>query len=293
LALEPHERVTAIACVENFESGYFVFCTQQAKIKRVELSEFAAVRSNGLIAISLNEDDTLRWVRRSSGDDTIMIVTGLGQAIRFEEDEVRVMGRQAAGVNAIRLREGDTLAGVDVIDETVQTIMVVTARGFGKQTPVDRYPVRGRYGFGVQTIDPDAIPKVGMIVSAHVLRGGEDITLISAEGIALRTPSSSVRLAGRSTMGVRLIKLPKKDKVVSVAVVESSPEEKIEGGEELEDTLGVAHTASDNGAELANGAEVDLDGELDADIDAELDDADMDDDSDGDLAEHDDDDEAQ
>ncbi|MBX3080806.1 MAG: DNA gyrase subunit A [Anaerolineae bacterium] len=271
LALEPDEHITTIACVNNFENGYFVFCTQNARIKRVELSEFSAVRSNGLIAIGLNEEDTLRWVRRSSGNDTLLIVTAKGRAIRFHEDEVRVMGRQAAGVRAIRLREGDRLAGVDVLDETVKTILVVTARGFGKQTPVDLYPIRGRNGMGVLNIARSALPKTGDIVSAHALRDEEDITLITAEGIALRTRSANVRIAGRATHGVHLIKLPKRDQVVSVAVVEGSPEEK-----ELDENGNVieAIVPSGNGAHPDGAPEEVLD--VIVDPDTELEDAELD-----------------
>src|SRR5262249_25953608 len=152
LALESDEMITAVARVENFESGYFVLCTRKAKIKRVHISDFASVRSNGLIAIGLDGDDQLRWVKRTSGDDHIIVVTRLGQSIRFRESEVRVMGRQAVGVNAIRLREGDALAGVDVINPGVTTLLVVTSRGYGKRTPIEEYPLRGRFGLGVRTI---------------------------------------------------------------------------------------------------------------------------------------------
>ncbi|MBX3065481.1 MAG: DNA gyrase subunit A [Anaerolineae bacterium] len=286
LALDPTERVTAIACVNNFESGYFVLCTQNGRIKRVEISDFASVRSNGLIAMSLGEDDTLRWVRRSSGEDHILIVTGRGRAIRFHEDEVRVMGRTAGGVGAIRLYEGDFIAGVDVIDQTVSTILVVTERGFGKQTPVEDYPLRSRRGVGVLTIARSALEKTGSIVSAHALHANEDLTLITAEGIALRTGTNNVRLAGRSTQGVRLIKLPRRDQVVSVAVVEGSTEEKPAEGEVGIEGDGTAILAVDEsiiGEYAVDPAEAELDDaeaiEDDLDVDEEeelLDDDDLD-----------------
>lgn len=267
IALEPEERITAIACVDDFESGHFVLCTQRGKIKRVPIEEFSSVRSNGLIAIGLNEDDTLRWVRRSSGDDHILIVTARGRAIRFEEHNVRVLGRQAMGVNSIRLREGDKLAGVDVISPAVSTVLVVTARGYGKQTPVEQYPVRGRRGQGVLTIAPRVLPKVGEIVSAHALIGGEDITLITADGMALRTRSANARLAGRATQGVRLIRMSKNDAVVSVAVVEGSPEEKTDN-----DLIPGENGASDGDAPHEGEIlDIEADDELDLIDDAELD----------------------
>jgi DNA gyrase subunit A len=223
LALEPDEKITAMARVEDFESGYFVLCTRRAKIKRVHISEFASVRSNGLIAMGLDGDDQLRWVKRTSGEDHIILVTEQGQSIRFRESEVRVMGRPAIGVNAIRLREGDHLAGLDVIKPGVTSLLVVTSKGYGKRTPITEYPLRGRFGLGVRTIAMNATEKLGTIVSAHTLRDDDDITVITRDGMALRTRASTIRLVGRATQGVRVINLARHDQVVSVAVVEGSP----------------------------------------------------------------------
>ncbi len=232
MALEPEESITAIAHVENFESGYFVLCTRKGKIKRVHISDFSAVRSNGLIAMGLDEEDQLRWVKRTTGEDHIILVTQNGQSIRFKESEVRVMGRQASGVNAIRLREGDRLAGLDVIDASVTSLLVITSKGYGKQTLIGEYPLRGRFGLGVKTIAVKATEKLGPIISAHTLRPDDDITVITREGMALRTRANTIRLAGRATRGVRIINLGKRDQVVSVAVVEGSPIEQIEPGED-------------------------------------------------------------
>jgi DNA gyrase subunit A len=187
LTLEPDEKITAVAEVQDFESGYFVLCTRRGKIKRVQISEFASVRSNGLIAMGLDGDDQLRWAKRTSGDDHVIIVTELGQAIRFEENEVRVMGRQAFGVNAIRLREGDQLAAVDVITPATATLLVVTSKGYGKRTPIEEYPLRGRFGLGIRTIAITAASKLGPIVAARTLRPDDEITLITRDGMALRT----------------------------------------------------------------------------------------------------------
>jgi DNA gyrase subunit A len=223
LALEPDEKITALARVEDFESGYFVLCTRRAKIKRVHISEFASVRSNGLIAMGLDGDDQLRWVKRTSGEDHIILVTEQGQSIRFRESEVRVMGRPAIGVNAIRLREGDHLAGLDVINPGVTSLLVVTSKGYGKRTLITEYPLRGRFGLGVRTIAMNASEKLGTIVSAHTLRDDDDITVITRDGMALRTRANTIRLVGRATHGVRVINLARHDQVVSVAVVEGSP----------------------------------------------------------------------
>ncbi len=258
LALEPDETITAIARVENFESGYFVLCTRKAKIKRVHISDFASVRSNGLIAMGLDGDDQLRWVRRTSGEDHIIVVTAMGQSIRFRESEVRVMGRPAAGVNAIRLREGDHLAGLDVINPGVTSLLVVTKKGYGKRTPIEEYPLRGRFGLGVRTIAVTANKKIGPIISAHTLRDSDDITVITRDGMALRTRASTIRLVGRATRGVRVIHLAQDDQVVSVAVVEGSPVlEQIESVEE-----------NGNGHNLEEGLDIAV--EIGVDEDADL-----------------------
>ncbi len=267
LALEPDEKITAIAHVEDFESGYFVLCTRKARIKRVHISEFASVRSNGLIAMGLDGDDQLRWVKRTGGEDHIILVTTHGQSIRFRESEVRVMGRQASGVNAIRLREGDQLAGLDVINPGVTALLVVTSKGYGKRTPITEYPLRGRFGLGVRTISVTANEKIGPIVSAHTLRDDDDITVITREGMALRTRANSIRLVGRATRGVRIIHLSRADQVVSVAVVEGSPiEEMIQGENGHGDENGLDASLEDLSldAELnGDGAELDDDEALD------------------------------
>ncbi|MEP7289206.1 MAG: DNA gyrase subunit A [Chloroflexota bacterium] len=245
LALESDEKITATASVQNFESGYFVLCTRNGRIKRVPISDFASVRSNGLIAMTVDDDDQLRWVQRTSGDDHVILVTQLGRAIRFKESEVRVMGRQAAGVNAIRFRENDHLAALDVINDGKTSLLVLTAKGYGKRTLIDEYPLRGRFGLGVRTISVTAGEKIGPIIAAHALRDDDDITVITREGMALRTRANSIRLVGRPARGVRIINLSKRDQVVSVAVVEGSPVDELpvdENGEiigEVVDELGV------------------------------------------------------
>jgi DNA gyrase subunit A len=225
------EKITAIAHVEDFESGYFVLCTKQGRIKRVEISEFETVRSNGLIAIDLEEGDELRWVYRTTGQDHVLLVTVLGQALRFEEKEVRVMGRTARGVNAMRLREGDSLAGLAVINEAAQTLLVLTANGYGKRSPLWQYPVRSRFGMGVRTIATgSADTKIGPIVGVKALADANaDITVITHQGLALRTPASEVRLIGRAAQGVRVINTGRKDRVVALTVVQGEPPIPLEG----------------------------------------------------------------
>jgi len=230
LELEADETITAIAQVMNFEGGYFVLCTRKGRIKRVHIEDFSSVRSSGLIAIGLEAGDQLGWVYRTTGSDTIMLVTERGQSLRFYENEVRVMGRQATGVNAMRMRGSDRLTGLAVINEQTKMLLVITANGYGKRTRIEDYPIRSRFGMGVLTIDASMIDtKVGVIISAQALSDDEaDITVITRDGIALRTPADMIRIIGRATSGVRIIDLDATDIVVSVAVVERAlppPEE--------------------------------------------------------------------
>src|SRR5690606_19794651 len=154
LPLMPDEHITAVLPVSTFDvEGYFVMATKHGRIKRVHLEEFADVRPSGLIAISLEPGDTLNWVKYTNGNQHIMIATDGGQAVRFHENTVRVMGRQAVGVNAIRLR-GDSVAGMDVIDEDDTHLLVVTANGHGKRTALDEYSARARHGAAPPTPPP-------------------------------------------------------------------------------------------------------------------------------------------
>jgi DNA gyrase subunit A len=220
LALSEDERVTAITCVEDFESGFFVLCTRKGRIKRVKCSEFAAVRANGLIAMTLEEDDRLQWVRRTSGSDRLILVTANGRALLFEEDQVRPMGRAAAGVRAIRLQEDDFLAGVDVVNSTVSELLIVTARGYSKRVSISEYPLKRRFGIGVRTISLRALERFGQIVSVRTLRSNDEVTFITRNGMTLRTRADSIRLTGRAAQGVRAVRVQSDDQVVSVAVME-------------------------------------------------------------------------
>jgi len=153
LPLMPDEYITAVLPVTTFDvEGYFVMATRHGRIKRVHLDQFADVRPSGLIAITLEQGDTLNWVKYTNGNQHVVLVTEGGQAVRFHENQVRVMGRPAAGVNAIRLLRGDVVAGMDVIREGDTHLLVVTANGHGKRTPLEEYALRGRFGVGVRTL---------------------------------------------------------------------------------------------------------------------------------------------
>ncbi len=228
LPLSPTERITTTSVITDFDDidGYFIMCTHRGRIKRVDLSEFANVRPSGLIAMSLDEDDYLGWVRHTTGNEDIILVTYGGQSIRFDENEVRVMGRTAAGVNAIRLAEDDMLAGIDVIrpDSYKNDLLIVTEYGYGKRTPLSEFRRQGRYGQGVRAI-ANGQDKTGGIVGARVVSDEDsDLTLITLNGMSLRTAVGNISVYGRNAMGVKLINLDAGDSVVSIALLDGEEE---------------------------------------------------------------------
>jgi DNA gyrase subunit A len=194
--------------------------THKGRVKRVALSEFASVRPSGLIAINLADDDALGWACLTSGRKNIIMVTEMGQALRFKESNVRPMGRQAAGVIGIRLRGKDRVTSMAVV-EPKNDLLVVTMNGYGKRTPLSEYVTKGRATLGVKTIDTKAIKAIGRIASARVVKKKDDLTIISANGVVLRTNIGDIKRAGRATRGVRVINLGKGDSVASVAVIDS------------------------------------------------------------------------
>ena len=217
ISIDPDERVTTVIPVREWEKAdYFVLLTEQGRIKRVALDHFRNVRNSGLIAISLYEGDDLRWVKMTSGADDIIIVTQQGQAIRFHEEAVRAMGRTAAGVYAIRLMDGDAVASMDSGADGSE-LLVVTAGGYGKRTPIDDYPRHNRYGKGVRTLS-NSVEVTGPIVEAFVVEGSEEVTLISLSGMVIRTAIDQISCMGRATRGVRVMNLRGEDRVTSMAL---------------------------------------------------------------------------
>jgi DNA gyrase subunit A len=217
LAISPDETITAAVAVPDFNAAnYCTMVTRNGKIKRVVLSQFAAVRPSGLVAMGLGEGDLLGWVRLTSGKNEIIIITEFGQALRYHEKEVRPMGRPASGVKAINLRKGDYVTGMDVVDKKGE-LLVVTANGYGKRTPLKEYPVKGRATGGVITLSRDKRKVTGVVTAARVVDEEDDLTIISSGGIVLRTKIKQIKRAGRSTMGVRVINLKKGETVASVA----------------------------------------------------------------------------
>ncbi len=219
LALDPYEHITAALAVPSFEEvEYCTMVTRNGRIKRVEVAAFESVRPSGLIAISLDEGDELGWVKLTRGDQDLVIVTTDGMSIRFNENQVRAMGRSAAGVNAIKLKDGDRVAGMDVIDDPEDELLVVTKHAYGKRSPVDEYPTQSRYGLGVRTLAHNS--KTGPVIAARTVQPGDEVTFITTGGMALRTRVETISLIGRNTQGVQLMNLADEDTLASVALLE-------------------------------------------------------------------------
>ena len=234
LNIDPNEKITAIVPVTDFkEAKYCTMVTQKGLIKRVDLSEFDSVRPSGLIAINLKEDDSLGWVRLSSGKNDLMLITRKGYALRFQEKEVRPMNRPAMGVIGIRLREKDEVVGMDIVEKGGD-LLVITEKGFGKRTSLDGYPRRSRATMGVLTVDKKALPIIGEIAAARVVLPEQDqITVISAEGTVMRTKAESISQYNRVARGVSIMQMREGDVVVSIARFADQDLETIEDEKEI------------------------------------------------------------
>jgi DNA gyrase subunit A len=217
LALGPYETITAALSVPDFEdSQYCTMATRKGRVKRLVLSELSSVRPSGLIALNLDDGDELGWARLTSSKDDIILVTEQGQALRFSEQAVRPMGRTAAGVIGIRLKKGDSVTSMEVV-EPGGYLLVVTTAGYGKRTPIGEYPIKGRATGGVLTIDKQAFQKIGVIAAARVVQEADDLTLMSANGVVLRTKVKDISQSGRVTRGVTIMNMQAGDSVASLA----------------------------------------------------------------------------
>jgi DNA gyrase subunit A len=265
LTVEQGESVRALLTTRDFTEGrYVVMVTRAGRIKKTELMAFSNVRTSGIIAIDINEGDDLYAVRLSDGESEIFIGTHGGRAIRFSEEDVRPMGRGAAGVKGISLREGDNVVEMDVLrksnevpaaedvvleevenesdEEIVATddgrgqILTVTEKGYGKRTPVAMYRLQSRGGMGVANIK--LTEKNGKVAGISHVFGDEQILLITEQGMIIRTNVSDLRSMGRSTQGVRVINVDEDDRVVGLVKLNEKDE-----GDQPESEAGEVETA--------------------------------------------------
>jgi DNA gyrase subunit A len=241
LPLEEGEKINALLPVKQYDEQHFVFmATSQGTVKKTPLTAFSRPRSTGIIAVDLADNDRLVGVAITDGQREIILVSSGGKAIRFHEDEVRPMGREAAGVRGIKLVEAQELIALIVVGEG--NILTASATGYGKLTPLDDFPSHGRGGQGVialQTSDRN-----GTTVAALQVMAGHEIMLISSTGTLVRTPVDEISVLGRNTQGVRLIRLAEGERLVGIERIES-----LESGE------GAANDADVTGGEERSGDE--------------------------------------
>jgi len=222
LPLEPDERINAVLPIREYEEGHFVFmATSAGTVKKTPLVQFSRPRASGIIAIDLRGDDRLVDVAITSGDAEILLVASHGKAIRFNETDVRPMGRGAAGVRGIKLPAGDEVIGLTIIQEGL--VLTATENGFGKRTPVDEFPVQGRGGQGVIAIQ--TTERNGKTVGALQVADEDEIMLISSNGTLVRTGVEDISVMGRNTQGVRLIRVEEGQRLVGLARIESIEDE--------------------------------------------------------------------
>ena len=230
--IEKGEHVTAMIRIESYdEDAFFIFTTKTGITKRTPVSQFANIRTNGLIAISLREDDDLISVRLTDGKKQVIIGTHGGMLVRFKEEDIRSMGRTASGVRGIKLREGDHVVGMEILEEG-QEILVVTEKGYGKRTPEAEYRLQSRGGVGIKTIQ--VTEKNGPMCAVKTVDGSEDIMLITINGMLIRMDVEDISVIGRSTQGVRLIRLSDDESVATVAKVNKEDGADANGIEEEE-----------------------------------------------------------
>ena len=226
LQLQPEEKITSIIKLEqNSSDKDFLFMTTvKGTVKKTALKDFANIRTNGLNAINLDEGDELRWIQKTDGESEIIISTSAGQAVRFNEDDVRAMGRAARGVRGVRLRPNDSVVGMDIVTDSDQKLLVISANGYGKSTKVANFEVKRRGGIGVKAAIVTS--KTGPIVSVQTLpKESTDALMISAAGQTIRVAIKDIPTLGRTTQGVRIMKLSGDDLVASVGLMEESQEE--------------------------------------------------------------------
>ena len=224
IQVETGERVQAMLHFRETgdEELYLFMTTRDGTVKRLEVSALKNLRNNGIRALTLDEGDQLISVVETRGHDRVLIATHDGQAVCFDETDVRAMGRTAVGVRGIRLREGDYVIGAARADEG-KTVLSITENGYGKRTPIEEYRVTGRGGLGVKNYM--VTDKTGDVVGMKVVDGTEDLLLVTAAGILIRTPVENIRVAGRATQGVIVMRFKEEgDRVISLALAD--PEEK-------------------------------------------------------------------
>ena len=220
LNLNSGEKVSAVIPVKEFsQDNYLVMITRNGTIKKTPMSEFDSIRKNGLIAINLKDGDKLISVSQSNGDENIYVITKLGKAIAFNENDVRSMGRNAAGVRAINLDYGDEVVSMELDIDGTREMLVVSENGFGKRTSLDEYRLQTRGGKGIATYDKSKFSKTGTLVGGMLVRDENEVMLINSNGVIIRIRAEGISKSGRTTQGVKIMKVEEDSHIVSLAKV--------------------------------------------------------------------------
>jgi DNA gyrase subunit A len=230
LQLQPEEKITSIIkhAKDANDDGFLFMATTKGTVKKTPLKDYANIRTNGLIAIKLDEGDELRWIKRTDGNSDVIISTSAGQAVRFNEKDARPMGRAARGVRGARLRPNDRVVGMDIVTSEEQELLVISEKGFGKRTTAGNFPSHKRGGVGIKAAVVTA--KTGPIISVQTLDPDMvDAIMISKNGQTIRTALKGIKLLGRTTQGVTIMRLGEGDKIVSIGLM---PEQTTEGAED-------------------------------------------------------------
>ena len=222
LPLQPEEKISSMIRVTEFdEDRYLVMVTKNGVIKRTKLSAYNTARKGGLIAIDLDEGDSLSWVRITSGSDDLIVATQQGMAIRFHETDIRELSRTARGVRVMKLEEGDCIVGMSILREG-GLVLTVTETGFGRLSPAENYRVQKRGGKGLLNYHTE---KFGFVAAIKVVDMDDDIILISEDGVIIRIAASSVRVCARPSKGVRVMKVQEGSRVATLARVPHEEDE--------------------------------------------------------------------
>ena len=225
LQVEQGERIQAMIHTRSIEDDgrFLVMVTRNGTVKRLPANTLKNLRNNGIRALRMEEGDQLITVRETDGNQKILIATHDGQAVCFDENDVRPMGRDAVGVRGIRLRSGDQVIGA-ALATPGRTVLSLTENGYGKRTPAEEYTVHGRGGVGMKNYM--VTEKTGPVVGLKVVDGSEDLLVVTHSGILIRTPVESIRVAGRATQGVIVMRFKEEgDRVISLALADPEPEE--------------------------------------------------------------------
>ncbi len=230
LQLQPEEKITSIVnhAKDASQEGYLFMATTKGTVKKTPVADYANIRTNGMIAIKLDDGDELRWIKRTTGKNDVIISTSAGQAVRFNEEECRPMGRTARGVRGVRLRPNDWVVGMDVVTSDDQTLLVISEKGFGKKTRVANFPSHKRGGVGIKAAVVTA--KTGPIISVQTIDPAmAEAILVSKNGQTIRLGLDDIKLLGRTTQGVTIMRLTAGDAVSSIGLLEAPAAEEDEG----------------------------------------------------------------